>query len=67
LETLAQRTGGEVLKMDTLKSFVSHLPERRAPVTEPWSEALWQKPAVFLFAFVCFVVEWGVRRWKGLP
>jgi uncharacterized membrane protein len=67
LETLAKRTGGEVLKMDALKSFVSRLPERRAPVTEPWSEPLWQKPSIFLFAFACFVVEWGVRRWKGLP
>jgi uncharacterized membrane protein len=67
LESLAKQTGGEVLKMDALKSFVSHLPDRRAPVTEPWSEPLWQKPSVFLFAFACFVVEWGVRRWKGLP
>lgn len=67
LETLAQRTGGHVLKMDALKSFVNHLPERHAPVTEPWSEPLWQKPSIFLFAFACFVVEWGVRRWKGLP
>jgi uncharacterized membrane protein len=67
LQTLAQRTGGEVLKMDALNSFVNHLPERRAPVSEPWSEPLWQKPSIFLFAFACFVVEWGVRRWKGLP
>jgi len=67
LETLAQRTGGQVLQMDKLKDFVSHLPNRRAPVSEPWSEPLWQKPAVFLFVFACFVTEWGVRRWKGLP
>ena len=67
LETLAKQTGGEVLKMDALKSFVNHLPERRAPVTEPWSEPLWQKPSILLFAFACFVVEWGIRRWKGLP
>jgi uncharacterized membrane protein len=67
LETLAKQTGGEVLKLNELKSFVSHLPERRAPVTEPWSEPLWQKPFVLLFAFGCFLTEWGVRRWKGLP
>lgn len=67
LETLAQRTGGQVVQMDKLKDFVSHLPNRRAPVSEPWSEPLWQKPAVFLFVFACFVAEWGVRRWKGLP
>jgi hypothetical protein len=53
--------------MSALKDFARHLPERRAPVTEPWSEPLWQKPAVLLFVFACFVAEWGVRRWKGLP
>lgn len=67
LETLAQKTGGQVVQMGNLKDFVSHLPNRRAPVSEPWSEPLWQKPAVFLFVFACFVAEWGVRRWKGLP
>lgn len=67
LETLAQKTGGQVVQMDKLKDFVGHLPNRRAPVTESWSEPLWQKPAVFLFVFGCFVAEWGVRRWKGLP
>jgi uncharacterized membrane protein len=67
MESLARRTGGEVLKMSALKDFARHLPERRAPVTEPWSEPLWQKPAVLLFVFACFVAEWGVRRWKGLP
>lgn len=67
METLARRTGGEVLKTDQLKSFVSRLPARRAPVSEPWSEPLWQKPGVLLFVFACFVAEWGIRRWKGLP
>jgi hypothetical protein len=34
---------------------------------EPWSKPLWQEPAVYLFALGCFVAEWGIRRWKGLP
>src|SRR5258708_19530472 len=28
--------------------------------------SFWHQPAVFLFALLCFVAEWGVRRWKGL-
>jgi len=28
---------------------------------------LWQNPAVFLFVLACFVTEWGIRRWKGMP
>jgi hypothetical protein len=67
LEMLAQKTGGKVLKMDDLKDFARRLPERQAPVSEPWSEPLWHRPEVFLFVFACFVAEWGVRRWKGLP
>jgi hypothetical protein len=67
LETLAKRTGGEVLTMDGLRDFVRQLPQRRAPVMEPWSKPLWQEPAVYLFALACFVAEWGIRRWKGLP
>ena len=67
LESLAKRTGGQVLTMDALDDFVRQLPQRQAPVMESWSKPLWQEPAVFLFALGCFVAEWGIRRWKGLP
>jgi hypothetical protein len=67
LETIARRTGGEMVEMRDLEKFVRRLPERPAPVREPWSYALWHQPAVFLFALTCFVAEWGIRRWKGLP
>jgi len=67
LETIAKRTGGEVVNMDDLEKFVRHLPERHAPVTESWTDPLWQKPYVFLFVLGCFVAEWGIRRWKGMP
>jgi len=67
LEALAKRTGGQVLTMDGLRDFVRQLPQRHAPVMESWSKPLWQEPAVYLFALGCFVAEWGIRRWKGLP
>lgn len=67
LESIAKRTGGERVSLDDLAKFVRSLPEHRAPVTEAWSEPLWHKPAVFLFVLLCFVTEWGIRRWKGLP
>jgi hypothetical protein len=50
-----------------LEKFVRHLPERHAPITETWMDPLWQKPVVFLFVLGCFVAEWGIRRWKGMP
>jgi uncharacterized membrane protein len=67
LEALAKRTGGQVLTMDGLRDFVRQLPQRHAPIMESWSKPLWQEPAVYLFALGCFVAEWGIRRWKGLP
>jgi len=67
LENIARRTGGEIVAMKDLRNFVRHLPERRAPITETASLPLWHLPAVFLFVLACFVTEWGVRRWKGLP
>jgi hypothetical protein len=34
---------------------------------DSWSFPLWHTPAMFGFALLCFVSEWGLRRWKGLP
>jgi uncharacterized membrane protein len=67
LQSLAKKTGGELVDMANLESFVRKLPERRAPVMETWSYPLWHKPVVLLFALGCFVAEWGIRRWKGMP
>jgi len=67
LETIARRTGGEIVAQRDLPKFVRRLPERGAPITETAAEPLWRKPAVFLFALGCFLGDWGVRRWKGLP
>ncbi len=67
LEALARRTGGEVVDMAALKDFAQNLPRRAAPITETRSDPLWQNPAVFLCVFACFLAEWGIRRWKGLP
>ena len=67
LETLAKRTGGEIVSANDLERFAKALPNKKAPITENASIPLWHTPAMFLFALACFVSEWGVRRWKGLP
>jgi hypothetical protein len=67
LETIARRTGGEIVAMEDLSSFVRRLPERHAPITETASRPLWHQPAMFLFVLACFLADWGIRRWKGLP
>jgi uncharacterized membrane protein len=67
LQSLAKKTGGEMVPLADLEKFVRKLPERRSPVMEMWSQPLWHKPLVLLFALACFVSEWGLRRWKGMP
>ncbi len=67
LEDIARKTGGEVIPVDDLESFVKRLPELRAPVMETWSYPAWHTPVMFAFALGCLLAEWGLRRWKGMP
>jgi uncharacterized membrane protein len=67
LARIAQSTGGELIAADGLDDFVSSLPNRKIPVTEAWTYPLWHQWPVFVFAIVCLVGEWGLRRWNGMP
>jgi hypothetical protein len=67
LTELARRTGGELVPAENLAAFTQKLPKRTAPVMEAWTVPAWHTPAMFGFALMCFIAEWGCRRWKGLP
>jgi uncharacterized membrane protein len=71
LEKIARQTGGRVVELDALDSFARNLPSLNAPVMDTWIRPLWDLrgilPAVFLFVLMCFVGEWALRRWKGMP
>jgi hypothetical protein len=67
LATIAQRTGGEIVPLGQLADFVRSLPSRQAPVMETATQPFWHTPWLFAFALTCFVLEWGLRRRKGLP
>jgi uncharacterized membrane protein len=67
LEQLAERSGGEVIQLEDLDSFVSSLPSRKIPITETRVEPWWHRPWLVLFAIGCLCGEWALRRWKGLP
>ena len=67
LEQIAGKTGGRVVELDELDSFVKELPALRAPVTEIRHYPLWHQGPIFLLALVCFAAEWFIRRRKGLP
>jgi uncharacterized membrane protein len=67
LESIAKKTGGELVPIEKLSSFSRELPRHNAPFMESWTYPLWHTPAMFGFALACLISEWGLRRWKGLP
>ncbi len=67
MQQIAKATGGEVVALDDLNTFVNTLSVRKMPITEQWTRPLWDQTWVFLLAVGCLVGEWGLRRWKGLP
>lgn len=71
LEQIARQTGGRLVELDELDMFARDLLHRDAPLTEAWVRPLWDLPgllpAIFLFVLTCFVAEWALRRWRGMP
>lgn len=67
LKRLAERSGGQLVASRDLESFAGSLPSRKVPVSEIRWEPLWHRPWLLLFAVACLCLEWGMRRWKGLP
>ncbi|HTL54647.1 MAG TPA: glutamine amidotransferase [Candidatus Limnocylindrales bacterium] len=67
LESIARQTGGKIISAPNLDKFARDLPRRHAPIMDAWSYPLWHTPAMFAFALLSLISEWGLRRWKGLP
>jgi len=67
LAEVARRTNGSVLAPGDLTAFAAELASREVPITEEQLDPLWHRWWVFLLALACFCVEWGVRRYQGLP
>jgi uncharacterized membrane protein len=66
LETIARKTGGQMVALDQLEAFARELPRRGAPIAEPRSRPLWHNWPVLLGALTCFAAEWFIRRRRGL-
>ena len=66
MNLLASATGGKVLAPKNLKDFVSTLENLPLPVSETRSRPLWNSAWWMLAAFLCFIGEWSLRRWKKL-
>jgi hypothetical protein len=66
LESVARKTGGQMVKPEDVARLAEELPSKRAPITETWTRPLWHTPWMMLLGLGCFLGEWGLRRWKGL-
>ncbi|MBM3823521.1 MAG: hypothetical protein FJ404_11660 [Verrucomicrobia bacterium] len=66
LEALAQATGGAMVEAGDLESWAQSMPNRKAPISEPWIEPLWHRGWVFGLALALWVIEWGLRRRSGM-
>ena len=71
MEKVARATNGRVVELNDLDAFARDLPSREVPISETWVRPLWDLrgvlPAIFALSLMCFVGEWALRRWKGLP
>jgi uncharacterized membrane protein len=67
LERIAKQTGGQVVELAGLASFVETLPNREAPLTETTTTPLWHHPLVWTLIVAGLCIEWGLRRRRGLP
>ncbi len=66
LESLADRTGGDVVSSNSLATFAESLPTRTAPKMETWSTPLWHRGPVLAVIITLLLGEWLLRRRQGL-
>jgi uncharacterized membrane protein len=67
LEQLAKDSGGRMIPLNEVDSFVAQLPQTQAPLMEVWSRPVWHQWWVFLIAVTCLLTDWTLRRRQGLP
>jgi hypothetical protein len=63
LASIAERTGGRVLTIDTLDELPGVLPRREVVIAgQPQVEPLWDRPIVLVVLLVLLTLEWVGRR-----
>ena len=65
LKSLAAKTGGRILSLNDLDSFVGKIKDAPNVATEIRIRPLWHTGWVFVAALLCFVLEWLIRRQNG--
>lgn len=65
LDSIARRTGGEVIELEEINGLVDRLKSLNVPVMDTSQRPLWHTPWIFLLALLFMIGEWAIRRWKG--
>ncbi|MEM9366678.1 MAG: vWA domain-containing protein [Planctomycetota bacterium] len=66
LASLAEASGGRIIRSDELDDFVSGLASQDYPVMETHVFPLWHAPWVIAAALLLLCFDWGIRRWLGM-
>ena len=67
LSDVAESTGGHLVPINQLNSFVDDLSHSDAPLVEVWSWPIWHQWWIFCVAVGCFMTDWTIRRRQGMP
>ncbi len=66
-QRIAEVSGGQVIPPTAVAEILA-LSELQAPAEETRSlQPIWPQWKYFWVVFVCLNLEWGIRKWKGLP
>ncbi len=66
-ERIATASGGKIIELNQLNDFCKSIPVHSSMATEVRVTPWWHNWMLFVLAIGCLVIEWGLRRWKGLP
>ena len=67
MQTMAEQSGGRVVRSDDLDSFVDRLQSTEAPMMEFFTWPIWHQWSVFFVVLVCLGGDWTIRRRMGYP
>lgn len=66
MQTLADKTGGRIIKANDVADFVKNLPREAFKVNKETAVPLWNKASVFIILILLLCSDWCLRRLRGL-
>ena len=67
LEEIAERSGGKVYYVDQLTQLVERIAAQSVTRDKQDVQKLWQSWWTLILFVLLITMEWGLRKWAGLP